>query len=212
MTSPLDPADPARARALAGIGEPVLAVADEPRGLLAVAGADRYGQALRLGVFGTGARPALLREFACEYPVNALAFHPDAPLLAVGTGEYDGGYAFLGALLLIRLDTWAVRPLFAEGCSRSVLDVRWTAQHRLRLHLAPYDDDGDEAAHEEAHLVTVERAHWPAAPARSLTNDRLQGPRVPYPHPDSGPGNAVAAEARRLTDRLLRPPSHRHNH
>ncbi|MFJ1754538.1 hypothetical protein [Kitasatospora sp. NPDC088134] len=195
--------------ALAELGEPVLAVADAPRGLLAVAGADRYGQALRLGVFRTGARPALLREFACEYPVNALAFHPDAPLLAVGTGEYDGGYAFLGELLLIRLDTWAVRPVFAERCGRSVLDVHWEDRHRLRLHLAPYDDDGDEAAHEEAHRVTVERAHWPTVPAHSLTGDRLHGPRVPYPHPT--PDSTAATEARRLTDRLLRPPTHRHH-
>ena len=43
----------------------------------------------RLGVFDDA-----------RYPINDVAFHPSQPILAVGTGSYDGGYMFEGDLWL----------------------------------------------------------------------------------------------------------------
>lgn len=74
-------------RPFAEIGDPVLAVDDEGRGLLAVAGthvavADihEFGSTAPAGVHGTDdlACRALLRA---RYPVHAMAFHPRLPSL-----------------------------------------------------------------------------------------------------------------------------------
>ncbi|WP_371503530.1 hypothetical protein OG871_01415 [Kitasatospora sp. NBC_00374] len=100
MDSPLRVLHVLGHRSFAEIGQPVLAVPDEGRGLLAVAGERGFAQTATVAVYGTGnlACRAVLRT---RFPVHALAFHPTAPLLAVGTGEYDGGYFFEGELLLL---------------------------------------------------------------------------------------------------------------
>ncbi|GAA2111067.1 hypothetical protein GCM10009759_52850 [Kitasatospora saccharophila] len=192
---------------VAPLGDPAVAVADPDRRLLAVACADRYGEALRLGLFETGATPRLIRRFTFDLSVNALAFHPELPLLAVGTGDYDGGYAFSGQLFLIDLDAPARRPrrLFAARTDRQVLALRWLDRHRLQLHLAPPDDDEDEAAHTEAHTVLLHRTDWADLLTGSVTARHLHGPRGPFPRPDG------SAAARALTARLLTPPAHRHD-
>ncbi|WP_404869929.1 hypothetical protein ACI1MP_30155 [Kitasatospora griseola] len=190
---------------LAALGEPVLAVADPARRLLAVACADMYGEATTLGLFETGDRPRLLRRIDFPYHVNALAFHPSSPLLAVGVGDYDGGYHFEGQLLLVNLDNAAERAMFAETWGRQVLAAQWLDRTRLRLHLAPHDDDEDEAAHHDAHVVVLEHPNWTAALGRSIPDERLQGPRIRYPRQDH------RAAARQLTARLLVPPAHRHD-
>ncbi len=187
---------------------PVLAVADPDRRLLAVACADKYGEALELGLFEIGEQPRPLRRIRCRHHINALAFHPSLPLLAVGTGAYDGGYFFEGQLLMVPLDGGRERELLAERMGRQVLAVHWQDGTRLRLHLAPHDDDRDDAAHEEAHLVVLERPDWTAAAARSVPDRRLQGPRVPFPRPDA---DVAASAARQLTVRLLTPPLPRHD-
>ena len=83
-------------RPFAEAGDPVLAVTDERRGLLAVAGAHEFGGPAPVGVYRTDdlACRALFRS---RHPVHAMAFHPTLPLLVVGTGRYDGGY-FFGAV------------------------------------------------------------------------------------------------------------------
>ncbi|MFJ8441114.1 hypothetical protein [Kitasatospora griseola] len=190
---------------LAALGEPVLAVADPARRLLAVACADTYGEATTLGLFETGDRPRLLRRITCPHHVNALAFHPSSPLLAVGVGDYDDGYHFEGQLLLVNLDNAAERAMFAETWGRQVLDAQWLDRTRLRLHLAPHDDYQDEAAHHDAHMVVLDHPNWTAALGRSIPDARLRGPRIPYPRQDH------SATARRLTTRLLVPPTRRHD-
>ncbi|MFD8599055.1 hypothetical protein ACFV1L_29035 [Kitasatospora sp. NPDC059646] len=191
-------------------GRPVLAVADPGRRLLAVACADTYGEARQLGLYETGERPRLLRRIRCRHHIAALAFHPGLPLLAVGTGAYDGGCFFEGQLLMVPLDGGRERELFAERMGRQVLAVHWLDDTRLRLHLAPYDDDRDDDAHHEAHLVVLERPDWTAVAARSIPDRRLQGPRVPFPR-TAGAAAADAAAARQLTDRLLTAPAPRHD-
>ncbi|MER5689425.1 hypothetical protein [Streptomyces sp. NPDC002205] len=175
-------------RSFAEIGDPVLATVDERRGLLAVAGRYEFGGTAPVGVYGTGdlACYALVRS---HYPVHAMAFHPTLPLLAVGTGRYDGGYFFEGQLLLLHLETGTAISLIEHALGRQVLELEWLDEQALRMVMAPPDDWEDETARVEGHVAVVRRPNWTAVPAKSLTGHDLAGPRVPAPRPD---GSAVA--------------------
>ncbi|MEU1472862.1 hypothetical protein ABZ434_32195 [Streptomyces sp. NPDC005761] len=107
-------------RPFAEVGDPVLAVDDEGRGLLAVAGThvpvagvDTFGSTSPVGVHGTG--DLLCRALIhARHPVRAMAFHPGLPLLAVGTGDYDGGSFLEGELLLLDLEAGTATSLIED--------------------------------------------------------------------------------------------------
>ncbi|MBZ3904556.1 PQQ-binding-like beta-propeller repeat protein [Streptomyces griseiscabiei] len=177
-------------RPFAEIGDPALTVEDEGRRLLAVAGASGmlaglhgYGRITPVGVYGTDdlACRALLRA---RHPVHALAFHPRLPLLAVGTGHYDGGYFFEGELLLLDLESGTATSLIEHALGRQVLGLEWLDDQRLRVLMAPPDDWDDEDAWAEGHVAVVCRPDWRAVPPRSVTDEELAGPRVAAPRPD----------------------------
>ncbi|MER7668343.1 hypothetical protein ABTY61_07725 [Kitasatospora sp. NPDC096128] len=165
------------------VGDPVLAVADRGRGLLAVAGAIERRGVAPVGVYRTDdlACLALLRS---RDRVHAMAFHPTLPLLAVGTGGYDGGYFFTGELLLLDLETGAHASLLEHEYGRKVLGLEWLDAQELRILLAPPDDWQDRAAHVEGHVAVVRRPDWRAVPPRTVAPAELAGPRVPAPRPD----------------------------
>ncbi|MFD8755247.1 hypothetical protein ACFV0O_30380 [Kitasatospora sp. NPDC059577] len=187
------------------LGDPVLAVADKRRGLLAVAGADEYDEARTVGVFHVTDRARRRRLLRSGYPVHAMAFHPTRPLLAVGTGDYDGGYFFEGELLLVDLETGTVRSLIEHDRGRQVLGVEWLDDRDVRVLMAPPDDWKDSKAHREGHVAVVSRTDWSAVGAGTLTGRDLAGPRVPAPRPDG------RAAARRLVAGLTAPQNRRHH-
>ncbi|QIS12688.1 hypothetical protein [Nocardia arthritidis] len=88
-------------------------------------------------------------------------FHPELPLLAVGTGDYDGGYYFEGELLLFDLETGKTVSIL-EG-SREVRRVRWRDARLLEATLAPQDDFDDEDAHSYGFLAFFARDDWTTA-------------------------------------------------
>ncbi|MER6302437.1 hypothetical protein ABT247_23180 [Kitasatospora sp. NPDC001539] len=171
-------------RPFAEVGRPVLAVPDEKRGLTAVAGECAFAGRATVGVYGTGdlrCRAVLHSPF----PVQALAFHPTAPLLAVGTGQYDGGYFFEGELLLLDWETGVAGSLVEHDFGRQVLGLAWLDEQTLQVLMAPPDDGEDDlAAQAEGHIAVVRRPDWRAVAPRSLTGADLAGPRVPAPRPD----------------------------
>ncbi|MEV7342838.1 hypothetical protein [Streptomyces sp. NPDC093544] len=169
--------------AFLGIGDPLLVVHEERRRLLAVAGTDVHGGTTPVAVYNSRsfARGTLIRS---RFPVHALAFHPGRPLLAIGTGWYDGGYFFEGELLLLNLRTGAVASLIEHEGGRQVLELEWLDEQSLRVLMAPPDDWQDEAAHECGHVAVVRRADWTTVPARSLNDRDLTGPRTPAPRSD----------------------------
>ncbi|WP_067708409.1 hypothetical protein [Nocardia yamanashiensis] len=172
-------------RPFAEAGEPVLVVDDERRNLVAVAGAyDHLGQSSPIGVYSRDslAGCALVRT---RFPVHAMAFHPTLPLLAVGSGSYDGGYHFEGELLLLDLETGKVTSLIEHWSGREVLGLQWLDDHRLRVQMSPPDDYQDENAWVEGHVAVVHRDDWRSVPANSITGYDLAGPRVPLPRPDN---------------------------
>ncbi|MET9693622.1 hypothetical protein ABZY81_35205 [Streptomyces sp. NPDC006514] len=166
-----------------------------------------------IGVYGAPVRGAEALDPADDvraqqwlrtrWPLRAAAFHPTLPLLALGTGSYDGGYLFEGELVLLDLASGERKHLFADDCCREVRSLEWTDAHTLRLLLAPYDDWQDRAARSEGHRVDLTRPDWRAVPARSLGYEDLCGPRVPAPLPDPvaapGPDGPAPGEIRSLT-------------
>ncbi|GAA1413903.1 hypothetical protein GCM10009639_67480 [Kitasatospora putterlickiae] len=182
-------------RPFAEVGHPVLAEPDEGRALLAVAGEPAFARWATVGVYGTGdlGCRAVLRA---RFPVHALAFHPTAPLLAVGTGRYDGGYLFEGELFLLDWETGAATSLIEDHFGRQVLGLSWLDEQALRVLMAPPDDWKDRKAHVDGHLAVVRRPDWRAVTPGSLTGTDLAGPRVPAPRPDG------EAAARRALDAL----------
>ncbi|WP_306325870.1 outer membrane protein assembly factor BamB family protein [Streptomyces venezuelae] len=185
----------------AEIGKPARAVVDERSRTVAVGGdvgrlqwsgdgtADDHWTGHRIGVYAQdGLRCRhLVRSW---YPVRSLAFHPVLPLLAVGTGRYDGGYSFEGELLLIHLDSGDV--VSALPYPREVLGVEWRGETALRLVLAPSDDWENPRAHEQGHPVVVVRSDWGAVGQGSLGAKELVAPAEPFGRPDH------SAEARRV--------------
>ncbi|WP_433796892.1 hypothetical protein [Actinoplanes sp. CA-252034] len=179
MNEPLDVERILGDRPFAEVSESVLTVT--AGGLVAMAGEfDHETRRAPVAVYDGGdqRRRAVLRS---RHPVQALAFHPTAPLLAVGTGEYDGGYFFEGELLLLDLETGAVVSLIEEGPGRQVLGLEWLNNNELRLLLAPPDDWEDRAARVEGHEAVVRRDDWRSMPPESIEYQELAGPRVPAP-------------------------------
>ncbi|MGW3044451.1 hypothetical protein ACWC9T_31405 [Kitasatospora sp. NPDC001159] len=183
MTFPLRVVRVLGARPFAEVGLPVLTVSDEERGLLAVAGEPGEGGMSTVGVYGMGdlGCRAVLRT---PFRVHALAFHPTAPLLAVGTGDYDGGNSFKGELLLFDWETTVTVSLIENDCGRQVLGLAWLDEQALRVLMAPPDDWQDREARVEGHIAVVQQPDWRAVAPRSLTAADLAGPRVPAPRPD----------------------------
>lgn len=179
----------------AEIGQPSLAVLDERTRLLAACGdlgslqwsggatADDGWTGHRIGVYEPGGLRCrhLVRSW---YPVRSLAFHPVLPLLAVGTGRYDGGYSFEGELLLVHLTTGAV--VSALEHRREVLGVRWLGPTALRLVLSPSDDWDNPKAHEQGHAAVVDRADWEAVGQRTIRSAELVAPAGPATRTDHG--------------------------
>ncbi|MFB6674350.1 hypothetical protein ACFCWG_18480 [Streptomyces sp. NPDC056390] len=181
-------------RPFAEVGDPVLAVDDKGRGLLAVAGArvavagvHGFGSTAPVGVYATDdlACRAVLRA---RYPVHAMAFHPRLPLLAVGTGDYDGGYFFEGELLLLDLEAGTATSLIEHALGRQVLGLEWLNEQELRVPMAPPDDWQDKDARSEGHVAVVCRPDWRVVPPRSITGYDLAGPRVTAPRADRREG------------------------
>lgn len=177
-------------RPFAEIGDPALAVDDVGRGLLAVAGTHvavagvhDFGSTAPVGVYGTADLACRALLFA-RYPVHAMAFHPRLPLLAVGTGDYDGGYFFEGELLLLDLETGSATSLIEHELGRQVLGLEWLSEQELRVLLAPPDDWQDKDAWSEGHVAVVHRPDWRAVPPRSITGYDLAGPRAAAPRTD----------------------------
>ncbi|AEV85152.1 hypothetical protein ACWT_4128 [Actinoplanes sp. SE50] len=134
-----------------------------------------------------------------RWPANALAFHPTLPLLAIGTGAYDGGWSYNGELLLLDLTTGATVSLLADP--REVRQLTWQDPETLALVLAVPCDEDEERFGTTSLACTIRRDDWSRATAGML--------RMPYgeePYMDecrTGPAAAAAAIERLCSARGL---------
>ena len=176
-------------RPFAEIGEPRAVAVDEDRGLIAIGG--RLGWLHWAGACtaATGWQPHVLGIYdrsglrcrtllRTRWPIWSLDFHPRQPLLAIGTGSYDGGWSFHGELLLLNLDSGeTVSPLAG---SREVRAVKWrTWRHGkvLDLALAPHDEFelGNDAM-VIGFDAMVTRDDWLAVRDDEIDGSELDGP------------------------------------
>ncbi|MCA9179506.1 MAG: hypothetical protein KDB14_33855 [Planctomycetales bacterium] len=99
------------------------------------------GQRLRhrISLYSRGFERLLGVFDEAHFPVNDIAFHPTQPIIAVGTGSYDGGYMFEGDLWLWNWETGEVRNLLGE--SREVVQCRFVDSSRLAVTLRPRFED-----------------------------------------------------------------------
>ncbi|MGM1064777.1 hypothetical protein [Saccharothrix sp. Mg75] len=167
------------------VGHPT-AVASSPDGeLLAVAGDlghagspvwDPGVRRLPLAVYRTSDLACVLLVNT-RWPVGSLSFHPELPLLAAGTGQYDGGYFYEGELLLADLVTGRTRSV-VESCTQ-VLDVAWLDARSLRVVLTPSTDDEEQVA----HAFTAVRDDWGSPDLTFFPSRMSTAPLVGRPDP-----------------------------
>ena len=93
-----------------------------------------------------------------HWPVNSIAFHPTLPLVAIGTGSYDGGYFYEGELLLLDLDSGRLVSVMRQR--RQVKHVVWSDARTMDLVLAPPSDEHIDALGVLALAVTVAHDDW----------------------------------------------------
>jgi hypothetical protein len=129
-----------------------------------------------------------LLRVTTRWPVNALAFHPTLPLLAIGAGAYDGGWFYEGELLLLDLFTGATVSLLEHP--REVRRLAWRDSKTLALVMAVPSDEDEEAFGTTSLACTIRRDDWDRATAGML--------RMPYgeePSTDESRTDPAAAAA-----------------
>jgi hypothetical protein len=113
--------------------------------------------------------------------VHSFAFHPTLPVVAVGTGAYDGGYFFEGELMILDLVSGRSTPVIRGA--REVLHVEWESERALRLVVAPPDDHDCDEAHTHGFAVVVERSDWSNVARGSVQQEELSGQWVEFERP-----------------------------
>jgi hypothetical protein len=130
----------------------------------------------RIGIFSLDGSHCR-RVMSSRWPVNTVDIHPSLPLAAVGTGCYDGGYAFEGELLLLDLETGRCSSVLQHA--REIRAVEWAGPSTLDVVAAPYDDYEDDEAHTHGYAFSLECDDWTMVPDRAFTPLQQLGPRVP---------------------------------
>ena len=121
---------------------------------------------LPIGVYRT-ADLTCIHLIKSRWPTNSIAFHPNLPTVAIGTGTYDGGYAFEGELLM--LDVVSGNHVAVLDECRHVSRVTWRDERTLEIALMPRtDSETDQTGADRQTVLTVERADWDSLPARAI--------------------------------------------
>ncbi|MGI5244585.1 hypothetical protein [Dactylosporangium sp. CA-139066] len=137
-------------------------------------------------------------DLSCEHlvttgwPANAIAFHPTLPLVAVGTGSYDGGWSYEGELVLLDLTTGAAVSLLQYP--REVRRVAWADPQTLDLVLAVPCDEDEEQYATTSLACSIRRDDWDRATARMLRAPYGETPVPDGPRTDPAAGAAIVEE------------------
>ncbi|MEU1432232.1 hypothetical protein ABZ412_34720 [Nocardia sp. NPDC005746] len=197
-------------RPFSEIGEPSTVAVNDERGLVAVGGdlgylgwsgygADQYRwRQYRVGIYG-------VQDLRCrwvvesQWPVHSVAFHPTLPIVAVGTGSYDGGYSYEGELLIV--DLLSGLSTSVQRGAREVLHLEWASEQALRVVVAPVDSFPggryDATAHTYAYTAVLERPDWSNVAGGSVQQQEFSGQRLEFQRPatEAVVSRAIAALA-----------------
>ncbi|HEX8631196.1 MAG TPA: hypothetical protein VF755_23810, partial [Catenuloplanes sp.] len=135
-----------------------------------------------------------------RWPTNVIACHPVLSLAVIGTGSYDGGWAYKGELLLLDLTTGATVSLLAHP--REVRQVAWRDSQTLDLVLAIACDEDEERFATTSLACSIRRDDWNHA-----TDGMLRVPHGETPVPDAprtDPAGAVSVVEKLCEERGLR--------
>ena len=131
-----------------------------------------------------------------HWPVNALAFHPTLPLLAIGSGAYDGGWSYEGELLMLDLTTGSTVSLLHHP--REVRRITWRDQETLDLVLAIPCEEDEKRFGTTSLACSIRRDDWDRATARML--DMPYGEEPYADAAETDPAGAVAAIERHCAE------------
>src|SRR5439155_9864349 len=95
-----------------------------------------------------------------HWPVNTVAFHPGLPLVAIGSGAYDGGWLYEGELTLLNLDTGRSVSVLDE--EREVTRVAWRDGHTLDLVMSVRGDEEADELGTLAVTTAITSGDWTA--------------------------------------------------
>lgn len=90
----------------------------------------------RVALYDAG-RPVAVFD-AAQLPIRDVAFHPSAPVLAIATGAYGGGYLYEGELFVWSWETGATRALLPHA--REITHCRFEPDGRLAIVASPWSD------------------------------------------------------------------------
>ena len=107
-----------------------------------------------------------LRVLTSRWEVNAVAIHPAGRLIAIGTGAYDGGYAFEGELLLHDVELGTTTSLLTAH--RAIEALEWRDSETLAAVVAPPTDEDVDWPHIVYESFEVRRQDWARVDRRSV--------------------------------------------
>ncbi|MEJ7600328.1 MAG: hypothetical protein WKG01_20630 [Kofleriaceae bacterium] len=119
----------------------------------------------RVAVYIADALPPVAYFDLARYAILDVAFHPSEPVLAIGTGSYDGGYSFEGELWWWNWVTGEHRSLL--GAPRMVERCRFDGDQISIVLLPPNDDEYDPGSRFTA-VIDPRREHTTDGDDREL--------------------------------------------
>lgn len=141
----------------------------------------------RLAVYRTDDLTCV-HQVTARWRAQSIAFHPTLPLVAFGTGSYDGGWSYEGELLLLDLTTGVAVSLLEYP--REVRRITWRSPETLDLVLAIPCDEDEQRFGTTSLACSISRDDWGRAVAGML---RMPYGEQPVPaEPPTDTGEAIA--------------------
>jgi hypothetical protein len=137
-----------------------------------------------------------LQVLTTRWEINCVAIHPARPLLAIGTGAYDGGYFFEGELLIHDLERGTTVSVL--DALRSVEELEWRDQETLDMVLAPpTGEDVLDWKDLQYESISIRHDDWLGVGRRSIAVGDHPMMHVPPPSPDLDAPRRVLADLAR---------------
>lgn len=116
-------------------------------------GSNPGGLRHRVAIYGDQTAQAIAVFTRQNHATNEVAFHPSRAVVAIASGQYDGGFIYHGELWLWDWNSGRARSVLPD--SRDVASVRWTDETSLEAILRPVSDE-----YGDYERVSVDVSRW----------------------------------------------------